>query len=103
MVQGGVSALSRSVYASMIPEGRSTEFFGFYTVSGRFGGIAGPLVFLMVGLSLGASRWGILSWVGFFAVGAALLRRVDIGAGQKLAKEEDAAMRADGGTASPVV
>ena len=92
-VQGGIQGLSRSVYASMIPAGRSTEFFGFYSVSAKFGAIAGPFVFATVGLSLDSSRWGILSLVVFFAVGAALLTRVDVAAGQELDRDEDSAMR----------
>ena len=89
MVQGGVQGLSRSVYASMIPAGRSTEFFGFYSVSSKFAGIAGPLLFAVVGQSTGASRWGILSLVFFFVAGFALLTRVDIDAGRSLARHED--------------
>ena len=94
MVQGGIQGLSRSVYASMIPLGRSTEFFGFYSVSSKFAGIAGPLVFAIVGQSMGTSRWGILSLVVFFVVGAALLTRVDVTAGRRLARAEDSAMHA---------
>ena len=92
-VQGGIQGLSRSLYASMIPAGRATEFFGFYSVSSKFAGIAGPLTFAVVGHSMGSSRWGILSLVVFFLVGAVLLMRVDVAAGRKLAREEDAAMR----------
>lgn len=92
-VQGGVQALSRSLYASMIPEGRATEFFGFYSVSSKFAGIAGPLVFAVVGQSVGSSRWSILSLIVFFVAGAALLTRVDVEAGRSLARAEEAAMR----------
>jgi UMF1 family MFS transporter len=94
MVQGGIQGLSRSLYASMIPVGRSTEFFGFYSVSSKFAGIAGPLVFAAVGQAMGTSRWGILSLVVFFTVGAALLTRVNVAAGQRLARKEDSAMHA---------
>ena len=96
MVQGGIQGLSRSLYASMIPVGRSTEFFGFYSVSSRVGGIAGLLVFGTVSLSMDSVRWAILSLVGFFAVGAALLTRVNVDAGQRLAREEDSTMHAAG-------
>ena len=95
MVQGGIQGLSRSLYASMIPVGRSTEFFGFYSVSSKFAGIAGPLVFATVGLAMGSSTWGILSLVVFFGVGAALLTRVNVPAGQKLAREEESGARTD--------
>lgn len=92
MVQGGVQGLSRSVYASMIPAGRATEFFGFYSVSSKFAGITGPLVFGLVGQSTGSSRWGILSLVVFFLVGGVLLTRVDIAAGRRSARREERSM-----------
>lgn len=92
MVQGGIQGLSRSVYASMIPLGRSTEFFGFYSVSSKFAGIAGPLLFAIVGQSLNASRFGILSLILFFVAGGVLLSRADIEAGQAQARAEDAEM-----------
>lgn len=91
-VQGGVQGLSRSLFASMVPVGRATEFFGFYSVSSKFAGIAGPLVFAVVGQSMGTSRWSILSLVAFFVVGGLVLTRVDVDAGRRLAAETDAAM-----------
>jgi UMF1 family MFS transporter len=91
-VQGGIQGLSRSLYASMIPTGRSTEFFGFYSVSSKFAGIAGPLVFATVGQAMGTSRWGILSLIAFFLIGAALLSRVNVDAGRRLALAEDSGM-----------
>ena len=92
-VQGGVQGLSRSLFASMIPAGRSTEFFGFYSVSSKFAGIAGPLVFAVVGQAMGTSRWGILSLLAFFVGGGLLLTRVDVEAGRRLARETDLAMK----------
>ncbi len=91
--QGGIQGLSRSLFASMIPAGRATEFFGFYSVSSKFAGIAGPLVFAMVGQSMGSSRWGILSLIVFFVVGAILLARVDVDAGRRLALEKEETLR----------
>ena len=91
-VQGGIQGLSRSLYASMVPIGRATEFFGFYSVSSKFAGIAGPLVFAVVGQALGTSRWGILSLVVFFLCGGLILTRVDVETGRRLASETDAAM-----------
>ena len=44
-VQGGSQALSRSLFASMIPRDRSSEFFGFFSIFGKFGAIAGPATF----------------------------------------------------------
>jgi UMF1 family MFS transporter len=41
-VQGGVQALSRSLYARLIPAGKAAEFFGFYNMVGKFAAILGP-------------------------------------------------------------
>jgi UMF1 family MFS transporter len=96
MVQGGVQALSRSIFASMVPVGRSTEFFGFYSVAARFAGIFGPLVFAVVGQAMESSRYSILSLIAFFAVGGLLLTRVDIAAGQVQGHEDDSEMHLPG-------
>ena len=44
MVQGGTQALSRSLFASLIPRDKSGEFFGFFAVVEKFAGILGPAV-----------------------------------------------------------
>jgi MFS transporter, UMF1 family len=81
-VQGGTQALSRSLFASMIPPHKSGEFFGFYSIFEKFAGIFGPLIFDLTIAATGASRNAILSVVGFFVAGAAVLYFVDIAAGQ---------------------
>jgi len=48
MVQGGSQALSRSLYGRMVPKSQSAEFFSFFSVSGKFAGMIGPLVFGLV-------------------------------------------------------
>lgn len=77
-VLGGVQALSRSLYATMIPEESSAEFFGFYTVFSRFSTILGPLVFAVVSGTTGSGRPAVLSIVFFFVVGGLLLTLVDV-------------------------
>ncbi len=87
MVQGGTQALSRSLFASMIPRHKSGEFFGFFSIFEKFAGIFGPLIFAAtIGLT-GSSRNAILSVIGFFAMGAALLALVDVKEGQRVARE----------------
>ena len=49
MVQGGVQALSRSYYASMIPVGRETAFFGFYSMIGKCSTVFGPVIAWIAG------------------------------------------------------
>jgi UMF1 family MFS transporter len=91
-VQGGAGALSRSLYGSMVPKNRSAEFFGFYSLSAKFAGIFGPMVFGFVSQLAGHSRFSIVSVVIFFVVGAILLSRVDVEEGKRVARkaEEDA-------------
>jgi UMF1 family MFS transporter len=77
-VLGGVQALSRSLYGSMIPEEASAEFYGFYSVFSKFAAIWGPLLFALVSNATGSGRPAILSVILFFAVGFILLARVDV-------------------------
>jgi len=81
-VQGGTQALSRSLFASMIPKSRSAEFFGFFAVVEKFAGIFGPLLFSVIIALTGSSRGAILTVIAFFAVGGALLYRVDVERGR---------------------
>ncbi len=90
MVQGGSQALSRSLYASLCPTAKSGEFFGFYSIMEKFASIAGPLIFAFAGIALGSSRPAILSLILLFLLGGYLLSRVNIAAGQRVAREEDA-------------
>jgi MFS transporter, UMF1 family len=89
-VQGGSQALSRSLFGSMCPRSRSAEFFGFFDISSKFAGIAGPLLFGVTAAVMGTSRWAIVSLVVFFVSGALLLSRVDETEGRAVAKSQDA-------------
>ena len=77
-VLGGVQALSRSLYGTMIPEEASAEFYGFYSVFSKFSAIWGPLVFAVVSNATGSGRPAILSVVAFFVIGFVLLARVNV-------------------------
>ena len=91
LVQGGTQALSRSLFASLIPRQQSGEFFGFFSVMDKVAGIFGPLVFAAASSATGSSRAAILSVIGFFAVGALLLTLVDVEGGQRVAREAERA------------
>jgi MFS transporter, UMF1 family len=77
LAQGGIQALSRSLYARMIPRGHTAEFFGFYNMLGKFAAILGPLMIGLVGTMTGSPRAGILSLLVLFVAGAILLIRVN--------------------------
>ncbi len=89
-VQGGSQALSRSLFSQMVPKSQSSEFFGFFSVSSKFAGILGPLLFGFVGQLMGSSRLSIVSIVLFFIVGGYILTRVDVEEGMRVAREEEA-------------
>jgi len=94
VVQGGTQALSRSLFASMVPKHKSGEFFGFFSVFEKFAGIVGPLFFWVAIELTGSSRLAILSIIAFFAIGALLLARVDPLEGVRAARAADAEARA---------
>ena len=60
-VQGGSQALSRSLFTTMVPKHKSSEFFAFFSVFEKFAGILGPAVFTLVIGATGSSRGAILS------------------------------------------
>ena len=87
LVQGGVQALSRSLYARLIPPDKSAEFFGFYNMLGKFAAILGPLMVGIVGMLTDNSRLAILSISILFISGGVLLYFVNVEAGQRMAAE----------------
>jgi UMF1 family MFS transporter len=90
MVQGGSQALSRSLFAQMVPRDRAAEFFGLFSVFEKVTAVAGPLVFAATVELTGSSRQGVLSLLVFFGAGAAVLWRVDVEAGRRAAREAEA-------------
>ncbi len=76
LVQGGVQALSRSLYASLIPQDQAAKFFGFYNMLGKFAAVFGPLLVAWAGLLTGSPRLGLLAVLVLFGIGAFLLWKV---------------------------
>jgi UMF1 family MFS transporter len=77
LVQGGIQALSRSLYSRLIPEDKSAEFFGFYNMLGKFAAVIGPLMVGWVSAVSGNARLSILSVIILFLLGAWILYYVD--------------------------
>jgi UMF1 family MFS transporter len=90
MVQGGTQAISRSLFASMIPKHQSGEFFGFFAVFEKFAGVFGPAIIAGVIHLTGSTRLSILSVIAFFIIGAWLLLKVDVAQGQHEARSAEA-------------
>ncbi|MFX3632001.1 MAG: MFS transporter [Candidatus Pristimantibacillus sp.] len=87
LVQGGSQAVSRSIYANLLPPSKTGEFFGFLSLSSKFSAIAGPLMFSIIATGTGSSRLGILSLVAFFIIGIVLLLFVNLKKGAREALE----------------
>ena len=76
LIQGGVQSLSRSFFASLIPQDSAGQFFGFYNMLGKFAAVLGPLVVGTTAALTGNPRLALFTLVFFFVAGAALLSRV---------------------------
>jgi UMF1 family MFS transporter len=89
MVQGGTQALSRSLFAPLVPRRQLGQMFGFYSVSEKLAGIVGPLLFGMAAQVAGSSRIAVLTLIPLFLGGAWLLSTVDFTRGAARAREEE--------------
>ena len=73
---------------TIVPKGKSSEFFGFHSISGKFGNIVGPLMFAVVS-QLAGIRLSILSLIVFLVGGMLSLSRVDTEEGRRAARAAD--------------
>ncbi|MBD3609910.1 MAG: MFS transporter [Gammaproteobacteria bacterium] len=87
MVQGGMQALSRSLYARIIPINKSAEFFGFYNMIGKFAAVIGPFMMGSIALMTGSVRQAILSISVLFILGLWFLIKTNIEEGMAKARE----------------
>ncbi len=78
LVQGGIQALSRALFAGFVPPGRSAEFFGFYNMLGKFAAVLGPGLVGVTALVTGDPRLSLLPILVLFLIGAGLLWRVRV-------------------------
>lgn len=74
--QGGIQALSRSYFAKLVPKEASNEFFGFYSIFGKFAAVAGPVLLGATAQITGSTNAGVFSLVVLFIIGAIILLRV---------------------------
>jgi MFS transporter, UMF1 family len=73
LVQGGVQALSRSMFSRMIPPSASGEYFGIFNLVGKFASIFGPLMVGFGAYLTGDPRKGMLGLLVLFVIGGSLL------------------------------
>jgi UMF1 family MFS transporter len=88
---GGSQAISRSLFAQMIPDGKEAEFYSFYEVSERGTSWIGPLVFGLANQLAHNLRPAIFSLIIFFALGLLILPFVNVKKAINDVKEYDRA------------
>ena len=87
LFQGGIQAISRSLFSRLVPAGKEGEFFGFYNMLGKFSAVIGPILLGTVSLVTGDVRIGLLSIVILFIAGGLLLVQVDFDEGERFANK----------------
>jgi UMF1 family MFS transporter len=78
LVMGGSQAISRSLFAQIIPKGKEAEYYSFYEVSERGTSWTGPLIFGLVNQWFGDLRLGILALIFYFIAGLIVLPFVNV-------------------------
>ncbi|MEW5940962.1 MAG: MFS transporter [Chloroflexota bacterium] len=91
IVMGGSQAISRSLFAQMIPIGKEAEFYSFYEVSERGTSWTGPAIFGIVNQMFGNLRYGILALIFYFIAGLIFLPFVNVPKAMEDVKKYDAA------------
>lgn len=76
-VLGANQTASRTLLGQFTPVGRQAEFFSFFSVTGKFAAVIGPVVYGEVTAWTGSQRWAIVSMALFFAIGLLAFRNVD--------------------------
>ena len=77
---GAIQAASRAFMSTLTPKDREGDYFGFYALCGKSAAVTGPLIFGSVSHATGGNqRLALLSVIGLFIIGAALLAAVRAG------------------------
>ena len=76
LVQGGVQAISRSFFSTLIHQHKAAEFFGFYNFIGKSSVFIGPFMVSGIALLFESPSMGILSLLILFIPGLILLWKV---------------------------
>ena len=83
LIMGGSQALSRSLYAQLVPKGKEAEYFSIYEISDKGTSWLCPLLFGLAQQYTKSFRLAILSLIVFFIAGLVVLLKVDVERGQR--------------------
>ena len=80
---GGSQALSRSIFAQLVPHGKEAEYFSIYEVGDKGTSWLGPPAFGLALQFTGSYRVAILSLIIFFLAGLGVLSQTDVKQGER--------------------
>jgi UMF1 family MFS transporter len=83
LVLGGSQALSRSLFAQLVPKGREAEYFGVYEISDKGTSWICPIIFGLALQFTKSFRLAILSLLVFFVAGLLILLKVNVERGER--------------------
>lgn len=96
LVMGGSQAISRSLFAQMVPQSQEAEYYSFYEISERGTSWIGPLIFGLTNQIFGDLRMAILSLIFFFIAGLVILPFVNVKKAIADVKQYDAQKKNNG-------
>tara|TARA_Y100001954_G_scaffold57605_1_gene62165 strand:+ start:7484 stop:9565 length:2082 start_codon:yes stop_codon:yes gene_type:complete len=99
VAMGSAGAQARSMFSQLVPETRTSEFFGFFGFLGKSAAMIGTFLY-GIASSVFDSRVAILTITIVILAGTYLTSRVDLEEGIRVAEEEDARARAEAATKS---
>ena len=79
LFQGGIQASSRSYFGKIIPKERSNEYFGFFSIFGKYAAVIGAFLVGFFTQITGNGSIGVLSIAILFIVGLILLIKMPKG------------------------
>ncbi len=83
IVLGGSQALSRSLYAQLVPKGREAEYYSIYEISDKGTSWICPIIFGLALQMTKSYRLAVLSLIIFFIAGLLILLKVDVRRGEQ--------------------
>jgi UMF1 family MFS transporter len=83
LVMGGSQALSRSIFAQLVPKGMEAEYFSIYEIGDKGTSWLGPPTFGLALQLTGSYRIAILSLLIFFVAGLGVLTQANVEQGEK--------------------
>ena len=95
VAMGAAGAQARSMFSMLIPETRTSEFFGFFGFLGKSAAMIGTFLYALASTQFD-SRVAILTITIVILIGTFLTSRIDLEEGMRVAAEEDRIAREHG-------